>query len=195
MRSMPIAGASAPSSSPMPWMLGVVYRDAQCSVPWAARTQRWTRTDACVSINAEGGSAKISSNATHLLQQLYSDTQCATLLQPGTYEELGVCLHGAGGFTLFAAATAPAPQLNTIVHQFSNAADCSSAPMVVETYPANECYLPPGIAFYQSVLCDVPNNKATILASCTATCPQDHCRVTNITLGCAYPNEKYSCNV
>jgi hypothetical protein len=192
---MLIAGATLFFSSPTPWVLGVVYRDAQCSVPWAARTQRWTRTDACVSINAEGGSYKISSNTTHQLQQTYSDTQCANLLEPGTYEELGVCLHGAGGFALLAAAAAPAPQLNTIVHHFSNAADCSSAPMVVETYPANECYLPPRSAFYQSVLCDVPNNKATILASCTATCPQDHCRVTNITLGCAYPNEKYSCNV
>ena len=41
---------------------------------------------------------------------------------------------------------------NTIVHHFTNAADCSSEPMIVETYPADQCYMPNHMGIFQAVM-------------------------------------------
>ena len=191
---MVLAAAAAPS--PTPWALGTVYQDAACSVPWAPRTQRWDRLDGCSSF-AEGESAWQTSNVTHLHSQVFSpSTTCTGKVVSERWTEFGVCFGGAGGYSILKPAAAPDPLPNTIVHHWSNAVDCSSEPMMVQTYPANQCYDPNNLPRFQNAVCDVPSNKVTILAQCLgSTCLQAQCEVTNITLGCANPHKKYICNV
>ena len=50
--------------SPTPWMMCTVYQDAACSIPWAPRTERWYRLDACGAVN-DGGSFWKSSGQLH----------------------------------------------------------------------------------------------------------------------------------
>ena len=140
--------------SPTPWMMCTVYQDAACSIPWAPRTERWYRLDACAAVN-DGGSFWKSSNST---QSLHLP--------------------------------------NTIVHHFTNAADCSSEPMIVETYPADQCYMPNHMGIFQAVMCDLPKKKITALSHCReSSCNPAQCEVTNYKTGCTLPHEEFICNV
>lgn len=189
-----LVATAAPS--PMPWTLEMVYQDSACSTPWAPRTQRWYRSDACGSIAADGGSFLRTANATHAHQRVFRDTQCESMVGE-TWFELGACNYGAGTYSVATPAAAPKPLADTVVHTFTNSANCTGAPMVVETYPANQCYLPDPLVFshYQDAVCDGSRGTVTILAQCNGkTCAPRGCGVTTIKLGsCPYPHTQYSC--
>ena len=179
--------------SPTPWMMCTVYQDAACSIPWAPRTERWYRLDACAAVN-DGGSFWKSSNSTHLETKIFSDTNCTTLVEPSIWTELGRCLGGAGGWTMQVPAVKPDLLPNTIVHHFTNAADCSSEPMIVETYAVDQCYMPNHMGIFQAVMCDLPKKKITALSHCReSSCNPSFSA--NYTTGCTLPHEEFICNV
>jgi hypothetical protein len=123
--------------SPSPWVLGTVYQDAACSIPWAVRTQRWDRLDTCQSPFGKGIGVVKTSNATHLHTRMFTNIKCIGKARE-SWIKLGACTRSNGEYFLAKPAAAPEPLPNTLVQHYSNAADCSSLPVIVETYPANQ---------------------------------------------------------
>jgi hypothetical protein len=123
--------------SPTPWVLGTVYQDSACSTPWAVRTQRWDRLDTCQSPFGGGLGVVKTSNATHVHTRTFTNTECIGEAREG-WTELGACIPSNGDYFIAKPAAAPEPLPNTLVQLYSNAMDCSSLPVIVQTYPANQ---------------------------------------------------------